>query len=390
MATGKPSANFTKMNERTEAEKTANTRISSQRSGKQLLSELEEKVGRFSRVSHYVLITGERGTGKTTIAKQIHRQSNRAKKEFVNLNCASLTPELLESELFGYEKGAFTGATAPKMGLFEIASGGTLFLDEIGELPLNLQAKLLKAVEEKCIRRVGGNSERAVDTRIIAATSQNLKQMVAGGGFRADLYDRLNILHLETVPLRKQKEKIRDLFLRQLDDERMSIGRTQSFELAEHALTVIEEQDWRGNFRELLNFATLLAVECLDDAVITNAKVEKVLGERTNNFETQENGERRGQNFGAEAITTNGLATDGNLVTITFDADREDLDSVYLKAAGNVIQHVLKQNDNNLRRTASRMNTTHSTLSRIMKKYNAKREFVETNRSPENSFAAAA
>ncbi len=376
------------MNEKQEAAKTVNTRILSDRDGKQLLSELEEKVNRYARVSHYVLITGERGTGKTTIAKQIHRQSARAKKEFVNLNCASLTPELLESELFGYEKGAFTGAAAPKAGLFEIASGGTLFLDEIGELPVNLQAKLLKAVEEKRIRRVGGNSEREVDARIIAATSQNLKQMVAGASFRADLYDRLNILHLETVPLRKQKEKIKDLFLRQLDDERIAIGRTNSFEIDETALATIEKRDWRGNFRELLNFATLLAVECLDDAIITNAKVEKALGERTGGLAIQ-NDERRGQTLGTAMITNNGFSAD-NLVTITFDADREDLDSVYLKAAGRVIQHVLKQNDDNVRRTARAMNTTHTTLLRILKNYNAKRNVLETNRAPKNRFAAAA
>ncbi len=377
------------MNEKQETAKTVNIRILSDRDGKQLLSELEEKINRYARVSHYILITGERGTGKTTIAKQIHRQSPRAKKEFVNLNCASLTPELLESELFGYEKGAFTGAVAPKAGLFEIASGGTLFLDEIGELPVNLQAKLLKAVEEKRIRRVGGNSEREVDARIIAATSQNLKQMVAGGSFRADLYDRLNILHLETVPLRKQKEKIKDLFLRQLDDERIEMGRTNSFEIDENALTTIEKRDWHGNFRELLNFATLLAVECLDDAIITNAKVEKVLGERTGSLAIQ-NDERRGQNFGTATITNNGFSAADNLVTITFDAGREDLDSVYLKAAGNVIQHVLKQNDDNLRRTARAMNTTHTTLLRILKNYNAKRNVLETNRAPKKSFTAAA
>jgi hypothetical protein len=159
---------------------------------------LEEKISRYARVPHYVLIVGERGTGKTTIARRLHEQSERAKKEFINLNCASLTPELLESELFGYEKGAFTGATAPKAGLFESAGGGTLFLNEIGEIPLALQRKLLKAVEEKRIRRVGSNLERAVDMRIVAATSQDLKQMIEKGSFRANLFDRLNILTLET------------------------------------------------------------------------------------------------------------------------------------------------------------------------------------------------
>jgi transcriptional regulator with PAS, ATPase and Fis domain len=194
--------------------------------GASLASILEEKITRYSRVSHYVLITGERGTGKTTIARRLHEQSNRREKEFINLNCASLSQELLESELFGYEKGAFTGATAPKMGLFEIASGGTLFLDEIGEIPLNLQAKLLKAVEEKRIRRVGSNTERAVDTRIVAATSQDLKRMVARGRFRADLYDRLNILNLETVPLRFQREK-NQRFARVRSGKRMRGGGTR-------------------------------------------------------------------------------------------------------------------------------------------------------------------
>ena len=186
-----------------------------------LIAELEARIDRYARVSHYVLITGERGTGKTTIAKSLHEKSSRSKKEFVNVNCASLSHELLESELFGYEKGAFTGATAPKAGLFEIAAGGTIFLDEIGEITLGLQAKLLKAVEEKCIRRVGSTAERPVDVRVIAATSRDLLAMVAKGEFRADLFDRLNILTLETVPLRFQKEKVRDLVLRQLDDERL-------------------------------------------------------------------------------------------------------------------------------------------------------------------------
>src|SRR5258708_3858537 len=125
-----------------------------------MIKDLEARIERYARVSHYVLITGERGTGKTTIAKRLHQKSSRSKKEFVNVNCASLSGDLLESELFGYEKGAFTGATAPKAGLFEIAAGGTLFLDEIGEMTLNLQAKLLKAVEEKRIRRVGSTVER--------------------------------------------------------------------------------------------------------------------------------------------------------------------------------------------------------------------------------------
>ena len=336
-----------------------------------LVSILEEKITRYSRVSHYVLITGERGTGKTTIARRLHEQSNRREKEFINLNCASLSQELLESELFGYEKGAFTGATAPKMGLFEIASGGTLFLDEIGEIPLNLQAKLLKAVEEKRIRRVGSNTERAVDTRIVAATSQDLKRMVAGGRFRADLYDRLNILNLETVPLRFQREKIKDLFASGLESECEGAGRALPFEISDEAVRLVEAQDWLGNFRELNNFVTRLAIECLDESIILEDSVRRVLSERIKPAVPIETAQP------AMRVTSGIIRHDyqsseeDDLITVTFDPKFDDLDAVYLKAAAGVILHVLAENDGSLRRAASKLGATHSTLTRILQKFDS-------------------
>ena len=358
--------------------------------GRNLISELEEKIERYARVPHYVLITGERGTGKTTIARKLHEQGARASKEFVNLNCASLTSELLESELFGYEKGAFTGATQPKAGLFEIASGGTLFLDEIGEIPLGLQAKLLKAVEEKRIRRLGSTSEREIDARIVAATSQNLKRMVADGRFRADLYDRLNILNLETVPLRRQKEKIKNLLLTQLNAERPAVGRKRPFEISDRAISVLESYDWKGNFRELLNFATHLAVECHDDTVITGVKARRVLCERINGNTPIKNS----ASFDAtdEDALDNLPPSPEDFVTVTFDPKTEDLDAIYLKAAGNVIQHVLSDNAGNLRRAAMALGATHSTISRIMKKFNQSRErqnFQQHSRTTGEQRAAA-
>ena len=335
--------------------------------GTQLISELEEKIERYSRVPHYILITGMRGTGKTTIAKRLHKQSPRAAKEFVNLNCASLTAELLESELFGYEKGAFTGANAPKMGLFEIANGGTLFLDEIGEIPLALQAKLLKAVEEKRIRRVGSSVERAVDTRIIAATSANLEQMVLDGRFRADLFDRLNILRLETVPLKFQKEKIIKILTESLEKERQIIGRSNAFEISDQAVKILLSYDWHGNFRELHNFATRIAVESFEKEIISADTVRQVLGLETSECNVPEITE-----INTETVIEYDFRTaSDNLITLTIDPKTDDLDSIYVKAAGILINHRLAENNNSIRQTAQSLGTAHSTICRLLAKFNA-------------------
>lgn len=321
-------------------------------------SDLEEMIVRYARVPHYVLITGERGTGKTTLAKRLHEMSPRSRKEFVGVNCASFTTELLESELFGYEKGAFTGANAAKSGLFETANGGTLFLDEVGELSFALQAKLLKAVEEKRIRRVGGNQERDIDVRIIAATSRNLNSMVQEGAFRADLFDRLNILQLETIPLRFQQERIRDLFVRQMNEESAAVGRACPFVIDDEALATVELLEWRGNYRELKNFAARLAVQAFDAPSITEEIVLHVVGIDRTKTEASNSSIAQGIHLNRP-----------NLVTVTLDADTDDLDSVYVKAAATFIEHALKRSRGNLRRAARSMGTTHSTLSRILKKH---------------------
>ncbi len=356
-----------------------------------MVSELEARIERYARVSHYVLITGERGTGKTTIAKRLHKKSSRSKKEFVNVNCASLSHELLESELFGYEKGAFTGAANPKAGLFEIAGGGTLFLDEIGEMPLNLQAKLLKAVEEKRIRRVGSTIERNVDVRIIIATSRDLKAMVAKGEFRPDLFDRLNVLNLETVPLRYQKDKIKELVCRQLSEESPAIGREVPFEICAEAISTLESHEWRGNFRELINFATRLAVECIDDELITNEKVTALLADYYYGHSKIEN-DQANTVPAFDRVKNDTIPAAGDLVTVTFDSGKEDLDSIYLKAAGTFIKQALKQNNGNLRQTARSMGATHSTLSRILKKFDDRTDRLNLSDTSQrlNDFAVAA
>ena len=312
----------------------------------------DEKVVLYARVPHYVLITGERGTGKTTLAKRLHEMSSRSRREFVSINCASFTAELLESELFGYEKGAFTGANAVKSGLFETADGGTLFLDEIGELSLSLQAKLLKAVEEKRIRRVGGNRERDIDVRIIAATSKDLHSMVGNGTFRADLLDRLNILQLETLPLRYQKERIVETFLDQLETERGTIGLEMPFRIENDALAAIEDLEWKGNYRELRNFATRLAVESIDGTAITRQVVNRLVSNEAKTLVAPEPTAEEGHNW----------------LTVILDPETDDLDSVYIKAAAMFVEHALQRSNGNLRRAARSINTTHSTISRILKK----------------------
>lgn len=343
---------------------------------------LEEKIALYARVPHYVLITGERGTGKTTIARKLHNLSPRSKREFVGVNCASFTSELLETELFGYEKGAFTGAVSAKAGLFETSGGGTLFLDEIGELTLGLQAKLLKAVEEKRIRRVGGTYEREIDVRIVAATSRDLKGMVRDGSFRPDLFDRLNILQLETIPLRCQKDKIRYLFLQQMENERFSIGRDLPFVIDESALCEIERSEWKGNYRELRNFAARLAVESLDVSTITADLVRKALkpdstmgpaGVALPLPETK-----------ADRQTVRDTFVERTLVTVILDPDSDDLDSVYLKAAATFIEHKLNKSNGSLRCAARSLNTTHSTLSRILTKHR-ERSKNSPNGSPHNA-----
>ncbi len=194
-----------------------------------------------------VLITGETGTGKTLVAKAIHYKSAAGRSPFISINCASLPENLIEAELFGYEKGAFTGAVARKRGIFEMAEGGTLFLDEIGEMPLHLQAKLLSVIEDKQVRRLGGESIRPVDVRIMAATGVDLEQCL-GKTFRKDLYYRLSVIRIHIPPLRERRECIPmlcDHLLRQLTGRELKIN--------DGELSKLKAYDWPGNVRELKN-----------------------------------------------------------------------------------------------------------------------------------------
>jgi two-component system response regulator PilR (NtrC family) len=212
-----------------------------------------------------VLITGESGTGKEVVAGFIHDSSPRAKARFVAVNCAAISPSLVESELFGYEKGAFTGADRRTKGKFEYANGGTLFLDEIGDLPLEAQAKLLRALQDKKIQRVGGNEEIPLDVRILCATNQDLGKLSQQGKFRQDLYYRINVFPIETPPLRDRTEDIAPLaefFLKRLRDGK-------DVRLTEGAVRTLQTYPWPGNVRELANAMERVMILSPGDGSVT-------------------------------------------------------------------------------------------------------------------------
>jgi DNA-binding NtrC family response regulator len=199
-----------------------------------------------------VLITGERGTGKELVARAIHEHSKRKDGPFVKLNCAAIPAELIESELFGHEKGAFTGATQQRRGKFEQAHGGTLFLDEIGDMTSSAQAKVLRVLQESEIERVGGSETLTVDVRVVAATNKELKGEIEKARFRADLYDRLNVVPIEVPPLRERKEDIPQLVAHFLEQACAQNGK-RTAQVAQAALSLLMQHDWPGNVRELKN-----------------------------------------------------------------------------------------------------------------------------------------
>jgi transcriptional regulator with PAS, ATPase and Fis domain len=213
-----------------------------------------------SRIS--VLLLGETGVGKEVLARSIHEQSQRSQATFLGVNCAALAESLLESELFGHEKGAFTGALQARPGLFEAADGGTLFLDEVGDLPPATQVKLLRVLEEQQVLRVGARTPRPVDVRVIAATNRHLEQEIARGAFREDLFYRLNGLSIVVPPLRQRSRDVEPLALRFIEEALKQLDRRRSLELSSAALALLESYPWPGNVRELRNVIERAVLLC--------------------------------------------------------------------------------------------------------------------------------
>ncbi|UFJ41736.1 sigma-54 dependent transcriptional regulator [Brevibacillus humidisoli] len=217
-------------------------------------------VERVANTDATVLLHGESGTGKSMLARIIHNLSARNKEPFVSINCAAIPEQLLESELFGYEKGAFTGANTSRQGKFEAANGGTIFLDEIGDISASLQAKLLQVTQEKTFMRLGSNIPKQVDVRIISATNRDLKKMVEQGTFREDLYYRLNIVDLFIPPLRERRDDIPFFVEQFLEKQRKRYAKR--YEISPELMNVLMEYDWPGNVRELENALERAVVLC--------------------------------------------------------------------------------------------------------------------------------
>ncbi len=231
------------------------------------------QVTKVGRSKARVLITGESGSGKELVARAIHEASDRRDAPFVKVNCAAIPRELIESELFGHERGAFTGATAQKKGLFEVADTGTIFLDEIGDMALGAQAKVLRVLQSGEIMRVGGNKQQVVDVRVLAATHKNLQELAKSGEFREDLFFRLNVVPLHVPPLRERVDDI-GLLCRHFIDEACASNGLTNKRLSEAALRALMSYEWPGNVRELRNVVERMVILSDGDLELADVPVE--------------------------------------------------------------------------------------------------------------------
>jgi two-component system, NtrC family, nitrogen regulation response regulator NtrX len=236
------------------------------------ISQVKETIEKVAPTDARVLITGPNGTGKELVAHWLHQKSNRSEAPFVAVNCAAIPAELIESELFGHEKGSFTSAVKQRVGKFEQANGGTLFLDEIGDMSLSAQSKVLRALQEHKITRVGGDKDIKVDVRVLAATNKDLKKEIEEGNFREDLYHRLSVILIQVPALKERKEDIPLLVNKFLDDISNEYG-TAKKEISNEALAKLQEFPWTGNIRELRNVVERLVI--LGDKTISLEDVKK-------------------------------------------------------------------------------------------------------------------
>jgi two-component system, NtrC family, response regulator AtoC len=301
-----------------------------------------EVIGKVADTPSTVLITGESGTGKELVAKALHEQSSRKGGPFIKINCAAIPKTLMESELFGYEKGAFTGATSSKPGRFELADAGTLFLDEIGEIPVEMQVKLLRAIQESEFERVGGLKTIKVDVRLITATNRDLEQEIQRGNFRDDLYYRLNVVPLLIPPLRKRTGDVR-LLVRHIMKKFNERLKKNVGGISDEALAALEGHSWPGNIRELENVLERTILFCKGERIeLHDLPDEIVREERPRNITPPPPFDDEGADLDAPAELATELSGDTSLKDIvraeTSRVERELIAKALTETGGNVTQ----------------------------------------------------
>ena len=288
-----------------------------------------------------VLITGENGTGKELVARAIHKKSERKDKQFVEVNCAAIPNELIESELFGHEKGSFTGAVQQRIGRFELAHKGTIFLDEVGDMSHQAQAKVLRAIEDGKIERVGGGKKIDVDVRLIAATNKNLKEEIARGTFREDLYHRLNVIPIVVPPLRERLEDI-PILVNHFANDISQKHKKPVTKFSEDAIKILQGQSWTGNVRELRNIIERIII-IVDKKEITAKDIDFM--------------------FAGNQQSVDELVDTSN----SFQEFKEKAERVF-------ILKQLRANDWNISKTAEILDIQRSHLYNKMKKYGIEKE----------------
>jgi two-component system nitrogen regulation response regulator NtrX len=301
--------------------------------------EIENLIDSCAQSNSRVLITGENGTGKEVIARRIHQKSQRNDTPFVAVNCAAIPQTLIEAELFGYQKGAFTGAVSDKRGKFEIADGGTIFLDEIADMSQEAQAKVLRVLEEMQIERIGGITPIKIDVRVIAATNRNLSEQIREGNFREDLYYRLNVVPVHIPPLRERREDIPELIHYYLDYSARDSNRKKKTISMNAQDFLIEEYSWPGNIRELKNLIERLTI-------LTNKDSIELFDVKNNIPRPQE----------VLATSNESFIQDKGLRAAKDNFER------------NFINNILKKNEYNVTRTAHMLKIERSNLYKIMKR----------------------
>jgi sigma-54 specific flagellar transcriptional regulator A len=343
------------------------------------ITDVRELIEQVAPVEANVLILGESGTGKEVIARNIHYMSKRQQGPFVPVNCGAIPGDLLESELFGHEKGAFTGAINARKGRFELAEGGTLFLDEIGDMPLQMQVKLLRVLQERIFERVGGAKALKCDVRIIAATHRNLEKMILEGGFREDLYYRLNVFPIETPALHERAQDI-PLLLQELVT-RLENNKQSPVRFTQLAMRSLMRHRWPGNVRELSNLVERLSIlHPLQVIDVHHLPHKYQLDENGQNRQDNSNGELVHEHQERDAITamfkyegSSPLISQAQSQAQTVDTNLP-IDGVNLKEylsdlEINLIQQALEQQDWVVARAADQLGMRRTTLVEKMRKY---------------------